>query len=149
MSEGPHVANPFDLDAFLAMPLVARVATTGPAGPTVRPVWYLWEEGAFWWLTGPWSRLPTLLAADPTVALVVDSCDLETGATRQVTAKGRAEVVAADPARSVRKLSRYLGPDVQTWDDRFAAYVSRPDAVMARLVPDRLVAKDLSFRPSQ
>ena len=30
----------FDVDEFLAQPLVARVATNGP---TVRPVWFLWE----------------------------------------------------------------------------------------------------------
>jgi hypothetical protein len=34
---------PFDVAAFLAKPLVARVAT---AGPTARPVWFLWEEGS-------------------------------------------------------------------------------------------------------
>jgi hypothetical protein len=43
---------PFDVDAFLAQPLTARVATSGP---TVRPTWYLWEDGAFWILTGPWA----------------------------------------------------------------------------------------------
>jgi hypothetical protein len=47
-------AHPFDIDAFLAQPLVARVATNGP---TVRPVWFLWEEGAFRILTGPWTKL--------------------------------------------------------------------------------------------
>jgi len=40
--EVPHA---FDLDAFLQRRLVAHVATVGP---TVRPVWYLWEEGSFW-----------------------------------------------------------------------------------------------------
>jgi hypothetical protein len=44
----------FDVEAFLAQPLTARVAA---AGPTVRPVWFLWEDGAFWWLTGGWARL--------------------------------------------------------------------------------------------
>ncbi len=39
----------FDLDVFLEQPLVARLAT---AGPLIRPVWFLWEEKAFWWLTG-------------------------------------------------------------------------------------------------
>jgi hypothetical protein len=42
----------FDVDAFLREPLTARLAT---GGPTVRPVWFLWEEGAFWVLTGPWA----------------------------------------------------------------------------------------------
>jgi hypothetical protein len=34
-------ADLFDVDTFLAQPLIARVAA---AGPSVRPVWYLWEE---------------------------------------------------------------------------------------------------------
>ena len=47
----------FDLDGFLAEPLVARVAA---AGPTIFPVWFLWDDGSFWWLTGDWSRLPNI-----------------------------------------------------------------------------------------
>lgn len=146
MTDEANVARAFDVDAFLALPLVARIAT---AGPSVRPVWYLWEEGAFWWLTGPWSRLPDLLAGDPEVALVVDTCDLATGVTRQVMAKGRAEVVALDPSRAKRKLRRYLGPDPDLWDERFRPYLARSDAGMVRFVPERLVAQDLSFRTSR
>lgn len=51
----------FDVDAFLARPLVAHLATAGPA---VRPVWYLWEERAFWILTGSWSHVVEQLARD-------------------------------------------------------------------------------------
>ncbi|WP_026876841.1 pyridoxamine 5'-phosphate oxidase family protein [Jiangella gansuensis] len=54
--------NEIDVDAFLARPLTARVATNGP---TVRPAWYLWEDGAFWILTGPWARLADHVRADP------------------------------------------------------------------------------------
>jgi hypothetical protein len=50
-------ANAFNVDSFLAQPLTARVATNGP---TVRPAWFLWEDGAFWILTGPWARLTIL-----------------------------------------------------------------------------------------
>jgi nitroimidazol reductase NimA-like FMN-containing flavoprotein (pyridoxamine 5'-phosphate oxidase superfamily) len=60
---------PFDVDAFLAQPLTARVATSGP---TVRPTWYLWEDGASWILTGPWATLPARVRADPAIAIVVD-----------------------------------------------------------------------------
>lgn len=81
---------PFDVDAFLAQPLTARVATSGP---TVRPTWYLWEEGAFWILTGPWATLPTRVRADPAIAIVVDVGDLATGLVRQVIARGRAELL--------------------------------------------------------
>lgn len=79
-----HVQAGFDLDGFLGQPLVARVATVGPTWPTVRPLWYLWEEHAFWWLTGEWSRLGQLLDHDPRVALVVDTCDLRSGEVLQV-----------------------------------------------------------------
>lgn len=141
MSDG----HPFDVDAFLGQPLLARVATAA-GGPGVRPVWYLWEDEAFWWLTGDWSRLPDVLARDPRVALVVDTCDLATGATLQVSARGTAEVLALDPARTYRKLSRYLGPDQDTWDPRFRDYLTTTDAKLVCLRPERLVAQDLSFR---
>jgi hypothetical protein len=81
---------PFDVDAFLAQPLTARVATSGP---TVRPTWYLWEDGAVWILTGPWATLPARVQADPAIAIVIDVCDLATGLVQQVIARGRAEIL--------------------------------------------------------
>lgn len=143
MDRGP--ADPFDVDAFLRRPLIARVAA---AGPSVRPVWYLWEEKSFWWLTGPYSRLPQILADDARVAVVVDACDLGTGTVHQVSARGHAEVVPFDAERSRRKLVRYLGPDERKWDQRFRidALAEDPGAALVRLQPRRLVAKDLSYR---
>lgn len=135
---------PFEVDDFLARPLVARVAT---AGPTVRPVWYLWEDSAFWWMTGPWSTMAAHLEADPQVALVVDSCDLSTGKVLQVRALGEAEVVHLDPERARRKLRRYLGPRESSWDPRFW-FEPDSDTRMVRLSPQRLEAYDLSFRPA-
>jgi nitroimidazol reductase NimA-like FMN-containing flavoprotein (pyridoxamine 5'-phosphate oxidase superfamily) len=136
-----------DVEAFLARPLVARLAA---AGPTIRPIWFLWEDGAFWWLTGRWARLPEILARDPEVALVVDSCDLRTGEVLQVTARGAAEVLPFDPERARRKLRRYLGPDEASWDaDRFlTGTFEDPSARLVRLVPRTLRARDLSYRPS-
>lgn len=64
----------------IAVPLVARVATNGP---TVRPVWFLWECGAFRWITGSYARLPGLLADDPRIALVIDTCDFTWATTRK------------------------------------------------------------------
>jgi len=39
----------FDIDELLDRPLVCNLAT---AGPTVRPVWFLWEEACLWILSG-------------------------------------------------------------------------------------------------
>lgn len=134
----------FDIDAFLQQPLVAHLATTGP---TVRPVWYLWEEQAFWWLTGSWSALERQLASDPTVAIVIDICELNTGEVRQVRARGAAEVQPFERDRAYRKLSRYLGPDERRWDN--SRFSLEPDATtrFVKLTPDRIEALDLSFQP--
>jgi nitroimidazol reductase NimA-like FMN-containing flavoprotein (pyridoxamine 5'-phosphate oxidase superfamily) len=133
----------FDLDGFLAQPLVARLAT---AGPTIRPLWYLWEDACFWWLTGSWARLSAVLRENPRVALVVDTCDLETGRVLQVIASGDAEIVPFDPGRARRKLMRYLGPNQDLWDARFTTGTFE-DALtrFVRLAPVALRARDLSF----
>lgn len=139
-------AHPFDVDAFLRRPLTARLATNGP---TVRPVWFLWEDGAFWILTGTWARLYDRVRADPAVALVVDECDLATGLVRQVIARGRAELVPFDAERGRRKLVRYLGADEALWDERFVRYLyddpARRGTAWLRLEPTSLKAADLSF----
>ena len=149
-----NIEDGFDLEAFLARPLVARLATAGRRGPRVRPLWYLWEEGAFWWLTGPWSRLARDLADDPRVSLVVDVTDVATGEVKGVTATGEAEIVPFDPDRAKRKLARYLGPADTLWDPRFrsswdmAARTGSdedPDG-LGRLVPRTLRAGDSSFK---
>ena len=140
-------AADFDIDIFLAQPLTARVATNGP---TVRPVWYLWEDQAFWILTGPWARLLGRVKADPALAITVDICDTTTGLVRQVIARGRAEVLPFDIPRGKRKLSRYLGPDETLWDTRFCHYLhddpTERGTVWLWLRPTSLTAIDLSYR---
>jgi nitroimidazol reductase NimA-like FMN-containing flavoprotein (pyridoxamine 5'-phosphate oxidase superfamily) len=137
------VPQDFDLEAFLARPLVARVATSEPA---VRPVWFIWEDEAFWWITGAWSKLERILAADPHVAIVIDSCDLDTGEVKKVYARGTAEVVELDHDIARRKLSRYLGTDESKWDPRFVPDTfETPGVKLARLVPTHLSASDASF----
>jgi len=139
-----EVQQGFDLDAFLSQPLVARVATVGRTGPTVRPLWYLWEEGAFWWLTGGWSNLERLLDRDPRVALVVDTCDLQRGEVLQVTARGcSAPGVRCRPRAPLG--TSLLGPDERHWR-RFESGVF-DDSTMrfALLKPTALRARDLSY----
>lgn len=138
----------FDPEPFLDRALVGRVAA---AGPTVRPIWFLWEHGAFWWLTGPWSVLRRILQTDPAVALVVDTCDLSTGEVRQVRALGNATVEPYDAQRARRKLRKYLGGDERAWDaDRFdvAAMQRDPEVGFVRLRPQRLESVDVSYVPA-
>jgi hypothetical protein len=134
---------PFDVDAFLARPLVARVATNGP---TVRPVWYLWEDRAFWILTGPWTKLFGRVRADPSLALIVDECDVHTGVVRQVIARGRGELLPFDVPRGRRKLVRYLGTDESRWDARFRGYLhDNPETAWLRVPATSMIVEDLSY----
>ncbi|MEU6507760.1 MULTISPECIES: pyridoxamine 5'-phosphate oxidase family protein [unclassified Streptomyces] len=135
---------PFDVEAFLARPLVARLATDGPR---VRPVWFLWEDHSFWVLTGPWARLEQRLRRNPVFELVVDSCELTTGRVLQVVARGHGSVVDFDTDRGRRKLTRYLGEREELWDPRFSLD-GTSSSRWAQLTPHTLWAADLSFRPS-
>jgi hypothetical protein len=136
----------FDTEAFLAQPLTARIATNGP---TVRPVWYLWEEQSFWVLTGPWAKLLGRVKVDPLLAITVDICDPATGSVRQVIAWGRADILPFDIPRGRRMLERYLGPDEGQWDARLRHYLYDDPIVSGtmwiRLHPRSLNAVDLSY----
>lgn len=137
----------FDVDAFLARPLTARLSTNGP---TVRPVWYQWEDGAFWVFTGPWAKWFTRVHSDPSIALIVDTCDLETGEILQVIAHGRVEIKDWDVDRGRRMLARYLGDDESSWPEEYRAYLSEPPIEglsWVRLPPEKLISNDFGFEP--
>ena len=136
-----------DVAEFLKLPLVARLATASEGGPAVRPVWFLYEDGTFWWLTGSsYSNLEQILAADPRVALVIDTCDLATGQVMAVSATGVATVHPFDVDRTIRKLSKYLGTDRDKWPERFRGTFSDPTTRLVSLTPDRPPRlRDLSY----
>lgn len=138
--------HPFDVSAFLARPLTARLATEGP---TVRPIWYLFEDEQFWFVTGPSPSLTGLLRAKPRIAVVVDVCDPHLGDIKYVHVRGRATVLPYDVDRGRRLISRYLGKDESRWmgdtaqrylldaahDDRYA---------LIRLRPARWTVRDIA-----
>jgi len=139
-----------DVEDFLSRPLVARVAAIGPHGPTIRPVWFLYERREFWWLTGSsYSRLGDLISQDPRVSMTIDTCDLDTGEVFALTVVGRAVVHAFDAELAKRKLAKYLGPDFNRWDRRFRDAFDDCTTRLVSLKPDHpLRLRDLSFVPS-
>jgi len=144
---GPFDRAQFDVEKFLARPLVGRIAL---AGPVIRPFWYIWEQERFWKLTGAWSVLDERLQANREFELVIDTCDLDTGETRQLIAHGNAYVVDFDVERGRRILSRYAGPHEDDWDARFQL---RPDPSvygtrLCMMVPDDIWTVELSYKPA-
>jgi hypothetical protein len=131
-----------DVVAFLQRPLLARVATDGP---TIRPLWFLYDEPNFYWLTDTANVLHRKVVAGERLALVVDTCDLETGEVVHVRAHGFAEIMPVDRDRAMRKFARYLGPDEAGWDPRFIPSLELPTTRMCRFTPSSIEAADVSF----
>lgn len=145
-------AHTFDLDAFLAEPHVVQVATNGP---TIRPLWFQWEDGIFWVISGPWAKLFTRLQTDPKVALLVEVNEADTGRVYQVMARANAEFTPYDIPKVRRMLHRYLGSDESTWStapDDYPGYLrgdGPPGAVLLRLEPTWLKTFNYSYANSE
>jgi PPOX class probable F420-dependent enzyme len=61
-----------ELDAFLGEQHTCRLATTGPDGPHVAPVWFVWDGQALWVYSLTRSQRWANVSRDPRVAVVVD-----------------------------------------------------------------------------
>lgn len=124
---GQMYGDAVDINAFLQRPLLARVATNGP---TLRPVWYLYEESRFCWLTDTANFLHRAVIAREPLVFVVDVCDTLTGEVIYVRARGVGEIIAVDRDRAMRKFARYLGADQSKWDPRFIPSLDLPSTRM-------------------
>lgn len=138
----------FDVDAFLGEAHSVRVATNGP---TLRPLWFQWEEGCFWVISGPWAKLFARIQNDPKLALLVDVEEHDRGRIYQVMAQGNAEITPYDIPRARRMLHRYLGPDEASWStapDNYPGYLQEPGppgAVWLKIKPTSLKTFNFSY----
>ena len=148
MSSATHS---FDLDAVLAEPHPVFVATNGP---TIRPLWYQWEDGCFWMISGPWAKLYARIQKDPKLALLVDIEERDRGRIYQIMAQGNAEITPYDIPRARRMLHRYLGPDEARWSsapDDYPGYLREPGppgAVWLKIKPTTLKTFNFSYANS-
>jgi PPOX class probable F420-dependent enzyme len=105
----PRVPVPSEVDAFLAEPNPAVVATVSPSGaPHTAATWYDWEDGRVF-LNMDESRLRLrYMRRNPAVALTVLRAD---SWYRQITLLGRIVSIEDDPELAgIDRLSvRYLG----------------------------------------
>lgn len=131
-----------DVDEFLKRPLNAYIALNGPS---LRPTWFLWEDGAFWISSGAWAKWWRQLENDPAVAIVVDDYDVKTGRIEKVTARGKGEIHKVDVERAKRLFRRYVGDDEEKWDPTFRDYIHGEGAVLVRIEPERIKGLDLSY----
>ena len=65
--------SPEELDSFLAEQRTCRLATTGPDGPHVAPLWFVWDTHVLWVSSLTRSQRWANISRDPRVAVVVDA----------------------------------------------------------------------------
>ncbi len=83
-------------DSFLGEQRTCRLATLGPGGPHVSPVWFVWDGEAIWVYSLTHSQRWTDLQRDPRVAAVVDAGE-HYFELRGVAIEGEAAVVGPVP----------------------------------------------------
>ena len=132
-----------EIDNFLLGVHLARVATVRPDGrPHVVPVWYLWEEGRFYFETARKAVKANNLRNNPHIAITVD---VTAGGLRlkYVILEGQATLIEDNGmARQIaeRIYSRYVGveglqtPTVQEMLDA--------DIVIVQLIPTKFITMD-------
>src|SRR5215469_5294417 len=106
--------TPEELDAFLGEQRTCRLATTGPEGPHVAPVWFVWDGQAVWTSSLVRSQRWANIARDPRVAVVVDGHHYHE--LRGVEIEGRAAMV---------------GPVPRTGEDPPVPELAEPERLMA------------------
>jgi hypothetical protein len=134
-------------DAFLGEQRTCRLATLGPGGPHVSPVWFVWHEGALWIYSLTRSQRWTDLQRDPRVAVVVDDGH-HYAELHGVELEGQATVIGPVPrtggepqTMEIRELAeperlmarKYSGSDQLTHDGRHA---------WLRITPDKITSWD-------
>ncbi len=62
-----------ELDEFLHSERTCRLATIGPNGPHVAPLWYVWHESCLWFTSLVRSQRWTDIERDSRVSVVIDA----------------------------------------------------------------------------
>ena len=89
--------TPEEVADLTALAIPAHLATLDPAGfPRIVPLWFLWEDGAFYLSSGPRSQHVQDVARDPRAGLCIAVEEGQTKAGyrpfRQIMAYGHAQV---------------------------------------------------------
>lgn len=127
-----------DLKAFLEEIHLCHWATVGSDGqPWVRPLWYLYQDRAFWFTTRTEVRRTGSDAVGSRVAVSIGSEDRP---YRAVVLQGTPEVWKRDRDAWLERIATRYGDDEgRRW---LAHAVTEPDRVVMRMVPDRVIAWD-------
>lgn len=135
-----------EIHAFLASERTCRVATAGPSGPHVVPLWFTWDRTALWCSSLVHSQRWADLLRDPRTAVVVDAGE-SYGELRGVELRGSVAIVGEVP-REGRNVYELIEPEA-TFASKYALLAVPHDGRHAwlKLVPDRIISWDFRKLP--
>jgi nitroimidazol reductase NimA-like FMN-containing flavoprotein (pyridoxamine 5'-phosphate oxidase superfamily) len=132
------------IEAVLAEPVLARLATTNPKTmqPHVVPVWFMWEDNCIYISSFVSTRKVHELKHNPRGAVLIESKE-EGGKLTAVLLEGTVELVT-EPRQEVAEIARriyirYLGvdgvqePDPQSW-------LQDPENLLVKLTPTKIIS---------
>ena len=132
--------NEQELDEFLRNTHTCRLATIGPNGPHVAPLWYVWDGQSLWFTSLVRSQRWKDIERDPRVSVVIDAGEdyLELRGAElmgQVTAVGEVPRVG-EPNTNLEEPERlmslkYSGKPEMTHDKRHAWLCLRPEKMVS------------------
>ncbi len=132
------------IEAVLAEPVLARLATTNPKNmqPHVVPVWFMWDGTCVWISSFVSTRKIRELRHNPRGAVLIESKQ-EGGKLTAVLLEGAVELVT-EPRSQVSEVAnriyiRYLGEEgVQ--DTEPQSWLNDPENVLIKLTPTRIIS---------
>ena len=128
--------TPTEIDAFLAEPNIAVVATAGPSGkPHAMPIWYLWRNGKVLFHTGGDSKKMRNLRANERISVVVDT---KVAPYKVVVIEGKARELPGDHSLAREIAVHYLG---EKQGERYASQSTEP-GVLVEVTPARVISWD-------
>jgi PPOX class probable F420-dependent enzyme len=128
---------------FLQGRYIASLATHRADGSAhVTPIWYLFEDGAFYFPTGPHTVKARNVRARPQASVMVDSRG--PGPLRAASTSGPATVLDADRARAFneRCWARYVTAAGRA-DPGVGGILERYDSVCIKVTPTRWIWSDM------
>ena len=144
MTDAPKTDRTPLIEAVLAEPVLARLATTNPKTmqPHVVPVWFAWDGKNVWISSFVSTRKIWELKNNPQGAVLIESKQ-EGGKLQAVLLEGPVELVT-EPRQLVNEIAsriyvRYLGTD-GLMEKEPQSWLKDPENLLIKLTPKRIIS---------
>ncbi|OGO31779.1 MAG: hypothetical protein A2136_03695 [Chloroflexi bacterium RBG_16_54_11] len=144
MADRPKNDRTEMIEAVLAEPVLARLATTNPKTlqPHVVPVWFDWDGECVWISSFSSTRKIRELKINPRGAVLIESKQ-EGNMLQAVLLEGAVELVT-EPRQMVREIAsriytRYLGVE-GVKESEPQSWLNDPENLLVKLTPERIMS---------